>query len=248
MNNSILLEICVDSIKSAINAEKGGADRIELCDNLIAGGTTPSAATIELARKYLNIDINVIIRPRSGDFCYSDLEFEVMKRDIEFAKNAGVNGIVTGVLLPNGNIDIARMKEIIQLARPLSVTFHRAFDMTKDPFESLDTLINLNVQRILTSGQESKAIDGIYLIKKLVEKAKNKIIIMPGSGVNEDNVRNIVMKTGVKEIHMSAKKNIDSVMQYRNNNVAMGGNLVISEFNNYFTDEETVRVVRKILT
>ncbi|WP_202906791.1 copper homeostasis protein CutC [Abyssisolibacter fermentans] len=248
MNNSILLEICVDSIKSAINAEKGGADRIELCDNLIAGGTTPSSATIELARKYLNIDINVIIRPRSGDFCYSDLEFEVMKRDIEFAKNAGINGIVTGVLLPNGNIDIARMKEIIQLARPLSVTFHRAFDMTKDPFESLDTLINLNVQRVLTSGQESKAIDGIYLIKKLVEKAKNKIIIMPGSGINEENVRNIVMKTGVKEIHMSAKKNIDSVMQYRNNNVAMGGSLVISEFNNYFTDEETVRVVRKILT
>lgn len=247
MNGKILIEICVDSLQSAISAEKGGADRIELCDNLIAGGTTPSAATIELSRKYLNIDINVIIRPRSGDFCYSELEFEVIKRDIEIAKGYGVNGIVTGALKPNGEIDVEMMKEIVQLARPLTVTFHRAFDMTRNPFEALDTLIDIGVDRVLTSGQESKAVCGVELIKQLVQKAQDNIIIMPGAGINEMNAKNIADATGVKEIHMSAKEKVDSAMEYRNDKVAMGGNLVISEYDNYFTSEKAVRTVVDIL-
>ncbi|MCQ4924538.1 copper homeostasis protein CutC [Tissierella carlieri] len=247
MKKKINIEICVDSIQSALAAQNGGASRIELCDNLIGGGTTPSAGMIELARKYLTIDINVMIRPRSGDFCYSPLEIEVMKRDIEIVKKYGVNGIVIGVLKPNGEIDINIMKELIELSRPLTVTFHRAFDMTKDPFKSLDILIDLGVERILTSGKESKAMQGIDLIRELVTRAEDKIIIMPGSGVNEENVRLIIDNTGTEEIHLSAKKRIESIMEYRNDRVDMGGSLIVSEYDNYFTCEESVRNITKIL-
>ncbi|MBU5311145.1 copper homeostasis protein CutC [Tissierella carlieri] len=247
MKKKINIEICVDSIQSALAAQNGGASRIELCDNLIGGGTTPSAGMIELARKYLTIDINVMIRPRSGDFCYSPLEIEVMKRDIEIVKKYGVNGIVIGVLRPNGEIDINIMKELIELSRPLTVTFHRAFDMTKDPFKSLDILIDLGVERILTSGKESKAMQGIDLIRELVTRAEDKIIIMPGSGVNEENVRLIIDNTGTEEIHLSAKKRIESIMEYRNDRVDMGGSLIVSEYDNYFTCEESVRNITKIL-
>lgn len=247
LKKKINIEICVDSIQSALAAQNGGASRIELCDNLIGGGTTPSAGMIELARKYLTIDINVMIRPRSGDFCYSPLEIEVMKRDIEIVKKYGVNGIVIGVLRPNGEIDINIMKELIELSRPLTVTFHRAFDMTKDPFKSLDILIDLGVERILTSGKESKAMQGIDLIRELVTRAEDKIIIMPGSGVNEENVRLIIDNTGTEEIHLSAKKRIESIMEYRNDRVDMGGSLIVSEYDNYFTCEESVRNITKIL-
>ncbi len=247
LKKKINIEICVDSIQSALAAQNGGASRIELCDNLIGGGTTPSAGMIELARKYLTIDINVMIRPRSGDFCYSPLEIEVMKRDIEIVKKYGVNGIVIGVLKPNGEIDINIMKELIELSRPLTVTFHRAFDMTKDPFKSLDILIDLGVERILTSGKESKAMQGIDLIRELVTRAEDKIIIMPGSGVNEENVRLIIDNTGTEEIHLSAKKRIESIMEYRNDRVDMGGSLIVSEYDNYFTCEESVRNITKIL-
>ncbi|WP_353097328.1 copper homeostasis protein CutC [Tissierella praeacuta] len=247
MKNRIITEICVDSLQSALSAEKGGAGRIELCDNLMGGGTTPSIGIIQLARKYLTIDINVMIRPRSGDFCYSTFEIEIMKRDIEIAKKSGVNGIVIGVLKPNGEIDINIMKELIELSRPLTVTFHRAFDMTKDPFKSLDILIDLGVERILTSGQESKVIDGINLIRKLVKMSEDKIIIMPGAGINEKNVKDIIENTGVKEIHLSAKKRVESIMEYRNQRVNMGGNLIASEYENYFTCEKSVRSITQIL-
>lgn len=247
MNNKINVEICVDSLQSALAAEKGGASRIELCDNLIGGGTTPSAGMIELARKYLTIDINVMIRPRSGDFCYSALELEVMKRDIEIARKYGVNGIVIGVLKPNGEIDANMMKELIQLSRPLSVTFHRAFDMAKDLFESLDILIDLGVERILTSGKESNALQGVDLIRELVKRAEGKIIIMPGAGINEENVRDLIYNTRVKEIHLSAKKRVESVMEYRNHKINMGGSLILSEYDNYFTCEDSVRNITKIL-
>lgn len=247
LDNKVQVEICVDSIQSALAAQKAGADRIELCDNLIGGGTTPSAGMIELARKYLTMDINVIIRPRSGDFCYSYHEFEVMKKDIEIAKCYGANGIVIGILKPNGVIDVNMMNEIVQLSRPLTVTFHRAFDMTRDPFEALEVLINLGVERVLTSGQESKAIYGVELIKELVHRAEDKIIVMPGAGIDEINITDIIDNTGAKEIHMSAKKKVDSRMTYRNNKVAMGGNMIISEYDNYFTCEKTVRDVIEVL-
>lgn len=248
MKKKVNIEICVDSLQSALSAQNGGADRIELCDNLIGGGTTPSLGMIELARKYLAIDINVMIRPRSGDFCYSPLEIEVMKKDIEIAKKYGVDGIVIGVLKPNGEIDVNRMKELIELSRPLTVTFHRAFDMTRDPFESLEILIDLGVERILTSGKESKAVEGINLIKELVKRAEDKIIIMPGAGINEENIREIINNTGVREVHLSAKKRLESIMEYRNDKVNMGGSLTISEYDNYFTCEESVRNIVKILS
>lgn len=238
------MEICVDSIESALAAEKGGADRIELCDNLIGGGTTPSIGMLQVVRKHLTIDINFIVRPRSGDFCYSEFELQIIKRDIEMAKEYGANGIVVGILKPNGEIDVDRMKEIIKVAKPLKVTFHRAFDMTKDPFESLDTLINLGVERILTSGQESNAFDGIDLIRKLVNRANGKIIIMPGAGINDLNVEEIVNKTGVGEVHMSAKMRMESLMKYRNSKVAMGGNLIVPEYDNYYTSEEIVKNIK----
>lgn len=247
MNRSIGIEICVDSLQSAIAAERGGADRIELCDALAVGGTTPSAAMTELARKYLTIDINVLIRPCSGDFCYSALEFEVMKREVEIVKSLGVNGIVIGILKPDGEIDVDRMKELIRLARPLTVTFHRAFDMTRDPFEALDTLMSLGVERVLTSGQKNRAIDGADLIRQLVERAQDQIIIMPGAGVTAGNVRELMAATGAREVHMSLKEKAASLMEYRNDQVVMGGKLILSEYERYFTSEKAVRAVREIL-
>lgn len=241
------MEICVDSIESALAGERGGADRIELCDNLVAGGTTPSIGMLQAIRKYLTIDINFIVRPRSGDFCYSDFEFEVMKRDIEMAKEYGANGIVVGILKPNGEIDVEKMKEVIELSEPLKVTFHRAFDMTRDPFKSLETLIHLGIERILTSGQESNALKGIDLIKELVHRAGDRIIIMPGAGINDINVEEMVNKTGVREVHMSAKEKVESIMEYRNSRVAMGGNLIVEEYDNYYTSEETVRKIKEKL-
>lgn len=242
----MIIEVCVDSVQSAIAAQKGGADRVELCDNLCAGGTTPSAASIELCCKYLDIDINVIIRPRRGDFCYSKLEFEIMKRDIEIAKKLGAKGIVVGILKPNGEIDVERMKEIINVSRPLSITFHRAFDMTSDPFKAFDTLIELKVDRILTSGRMSKAVEGTDLIKELVKRAEDKIIIMPGGGINKDNVKDLLCKTGVNEVHLSAKKKVDSIMNYRNEVVSMGGNIQLSEYENYLVDEKIIRDIKNM--
>ena len=247
MKREILIEICVDSIESALAAEKAGAHRIELCDNLMAGGTTPSMGMLQVLRKHLRIDINFIIRPRSGDFCYSDFEFQVMKKDIEMAKAYGADGIVLGILKPNGEIDLERMKQIIEVSEPLKVTFHRAFDMTRDPLKSLDSLINLGIERILTSGQESNALKGIDLIKELVHRAGDRIIIMPGAGINDINVEEMVNKTGVREVHMSAKEKVESIMEYRNSRVAMGGNLIVEEYDNYYTSEETVRRIKEKL-
>jgi len=247
LQKKTVVEICVDSLQSAIAAEKGGATRIELCGSLMSGGTTPSLGLIELVKKNLSIDINVMIRTRSGDFCYSTLEFEVMKKDIEIAKTMGVNGVVLGALNPNGTIDMNNMKELIELAIPLTVTFHRAFDMVRDPIKSLKELIDLGVHRILTSGGENRAIDGIDLIKTLVDKSEKDIIIMAGAGINEDNVNHIILNTGVSEIHLSAKKRVESLMEYRNNKINMGINTELSEYDNYFTCEKIVRdIIQKI--
>ncbi|MCC7306747.1 MAG: copper homeostasis protein CutC, partial [Acidobacteria bacterium] len=164
-----LLEVCVDSVESAFAAEKGGADRVELCDNLVEGGTTPSAGSIEAARERLSIKLHVIVRPRGGDFLYSDIELDVMKRDILTAKDLGADGVVIGVLNADGTIDREHTRELVEIARPMSVTFHRAFDMTREPFEAMETLIDLGIDRILTSGQEPGAEKGVELIRELVE-------------------------------------------------------------------------------
>lgn len=247
MEKKYKLEVCVDSIQSCLAAQAGGADRIELCDNLFEGGTTPSAGMISLAREQLNLKIQVIIRPRGGDFLYSDLEFEIMKRDIETAKKLGADGVVIGILNADGTVDIKRSEELVALARPLSVTFHRAYDMTKDPFQSLEEVISTGADRLLTSGMMNEAPDGAQLIAKLVEKANDRIIIMPGAGINKDNIRDMISITGAKEYHLTGASLQESKMSYRNPKVFMGGLPDIPEFERFVTDEKRIRSIVSIL-
>jgi len=198
----LVLEVCIDSVESAVASQEGGASRVELCANLNEGGTTPSAGSIELARKRISIGLHVMIRPRPGDFCYSDLEFEVMRRDIQIAKDLRADGVVLGILNRDGIVDVARMKELVHLARPMNVTFHRAFDESADPFAALEQIIGLGIDRILTSGGKRSAFDGIARIRDLVNKSSGRITIMAGSGVTIRNVKAIVSETRVKDIHV----------------------------------------------
>lgn len=247
MSNPIVLEICIDSVESAIAAQQGGANRVELCDNLIEGGTTPSAGTIALARQNITIDLNVIIRPRGGDFCFSKIEFEIMKRDIQMAKELGANGVVIGLLNPDGSIDAGRTAELVALARPLSVTFHRAFDMARDPYQALETLVELGIDRLLTSGQEISALEGLDLISDLVRQAGDRIIVMPGGGITERNIAKIIDQSRAKEVHVVGTVSQESRMTYRNPNVFMGGELRPPEFKRMVTDAGRVRKFRQAL-
>jgi copper homeostasis protein len=210
-----LIEICVDSVESAVYAQEAGADRIELCNSLSDGGTTPSSGVISSARENLSIDLNVIIRPRGGDFLYSDPEYDIMRRDIEICGEYGINGIVIGILRTDGEIDIERTAKLIELAQPMTTTFHRAFDMCSDPMRGLQDVISSGAIRLLTSGQKNTAAEGTDLIKKLIEKAASKIIIMPGSGIDELNIEKIALSTGAKEFHLSGRKLIESSMTFR---------------------------------
>jgi copper homeostasis protein len=213
----IILEICVDSIESAIIAEKSGADRIELCSSLNDGGLTPSYGMIKTVVEIIEIPVNVLIRPNGGSFNYSEKEFEIMLHDIALVKSFGASGVVFGILKKNNTIDFEKTEKLVEFAKPLSITFHRAFDFIPNPSEALEKIINLKVDRILTSGQKLNAEQGIPLIKKLVDQSKGKIIVMPGGGVNEENIRKIVIETGVLEIHSSARiktkvKNADGII------------------------------------
>ena len=243
MKSKITLEVCVDSVESAIAAEKGGADRVELCDNLLEGGTTPSFAAIELARKYLKIGLHVIIRPRGGDFLYSNLEFEIMKRDIEIAKQIGADGVVFGILDENGEVDFKRTIKLIDSARPMSVTFHRAFDVTRDAKQSLETLIELGVERVLTSGQEATAFEGLETIAELIEIAGERIIVMGCGNLNKRNVKKFVEMTKVREVHLTGFAEEASKMRFRNERVFMGGTLRPPEFSIKVTSSEIIRNV-----
>ena len=242
------IEICTNSVTSCLEAQKGGAYRVELCAGIPEGGTTPSYGEIAVAREMLSIKLNVIIRPRGGDFLYSDVEHQAMLRDIEIAKELGVDGVVIGCLTADGEIDIERNKELIDAAKGMNVTFHRAFDMCKDPFKSLEQIISLGCERILTSGQQPTAIEGVSLLKELVEKAGNRIIIMPGSGVNEDNIETLAKETNAKEFHFSAREPIDSKMIYRNPDLKMGGTVVsIDEYAQNVTSADKVkRTIEKL--
>ena len=246
MTNRVVLEMCVDSVESAVTAQQGGAVRVELCDNLLEGGTTPSAGTIALARKHIDIDLNVIIRPRGGDFCYSDVEIEVMKYDVDMAKRLGANGVVIGLLRPDGSLDVDRTRALVEFARPLSVTCHRAFDVCSDPFEALDDLMRLGVERVLTTGQEATLLEGLDRVTELVRKAGERIIIMAG-GVTERTVARVVAQTGVKEVHMLGTVSVESLMQCRNARVFMGGELRPPEFSRMVTSADRVRATRQAL-
>ena len=235
------LEICVDSAESAINAQEAGAHRIELCDNLLEGGTTPSYGTILSIRNNLDIDVNVMIRPRGSDFLYSDLEYDIMRRDIELCGEAGVNGVVFGILLSDGNIDTERTARLVEYAKPMTVTFHRAFDMCRDPIQGLEDIIAAGATRLLSSGHQQKAIDGADLLCDLVREAGNRLIIMPGSGIDETNIEALVRMTGAREFHISARKYIESEMESRKNNISMGGLNGISEYGRKAADIKTIR-------
>lgn len=239
---NVKLEICANSFTSALAAQNGGAHRVELCENMAEGGTTPSYAQIKLCKENLNIEVWPIIRPRGGDFLYTELEFNLMKEDIKICKSLGCDGIVIGILKTNGEIDILRCAELIELAKPMPVAFHRAFDMSNDLFKALENLINLGVVRVLTSGAANTALNGVEVIKKLVKQAQNRIEIMPGAGVNPKNISQILKTTGATNIHSSARVSVESKMEFRNPVTKMG---TITE--EYAYQQTSVNVVKQLI-
>lgn len=242
----MIVEVVVYNIMSALKAQEGGADRIELCDSPGDGGTTPSLGTVEVVRKNVSLDLYVMIRPRGGDFCYSSYEFHAMKRDISHCQKLSVDGVVFGILNPDGTIDKKRCSELIKKVRPLKATCHRAFDMTRDPFEALEDCIEAGFDRILTSGQQPQASKGEALIAELNKKANGRIIIMPGAGVNEETVQSIVSTTGVGEIHCSAFAFNESTMVYRNSNIQGMGSEEGSEYKLRTVDPLRVKKIRSL--
>ena len=210
------LEVIGFTIESCMIAQAAGAHRIELCDNPFEGGTTASYGFIKTARENLSIELYPIIRPRGGDFLYSEIEFEVMKADIENCKSLGCDGVVIGILNADGTVDKKRCKQLVEIAHPMKVTFHRAFDRTNDPFKAMEDIISIGCERILTSGQKNLATDGEELLNKLVKQANNRIIIMPGSGVNSENIETLVKNTNASEFHTSARTFINSKMEFIN--------------------------------
>ena len=239
-----LLEICAGSVESAIAARNGGAQRIELCAALEIGGVTPSAGVITEARKVEGLVLNVIIRPRGGDFLYNGYEAACMEEDIRTCKRLGADGVVIGALTAEGDIDTATCKRLIAAADGMSITFHRAFDMCRNPKEALEQLISLGCHRVLTSGQAATAEAGIPLLKELVEQANGRIIIMPGCGVNSGNAANILHATGAGEIHASARKSVGSGMKFRHKGVSMG-NPDCDEYARKETDADEVRAIKE---
>lgn len=223
------LEICVENLQSALYAETNGADRIELCDNLFQGGITPSAGKMKLAVEKLTIPVFVLIRPRKADFLYSELEFELMLEDIALAKSFGVGGIVSGILTAGGDIDLKRMRQLVEASAPLPFTCHRAFDMCRDPMLAIDQLAELGVQRILTSGQQPTAQLGSDTIRKSVEKADGRLQIMACGALLPDNIDHLLAIDGLLEFHAAVKMNVQSKMQFMGH-TPMGEEAVADEF------------------
>ncbi|MXV51598.1 copper homeostasis protein CutC [Pedobacter sp. HMF7647] len=233
---SYSLEICANSIQSALNAQTGGASRIEFCDNILEGGTTPSYGAIKQVVEHLTIPVFVLIRPRGGDFVYSDEEFAAMKDDIQFCKEIGCRGIVTGILKADGTVDVQRTTKLVELAKPLQLTFHRAFDDCVNMDQSLEDIIQLGFDRILTSGGKPTAFEAISTLSELVKKADNRIKIVPGSGITETNIIDIATATGAEEFHTTAKTLRQGV------HYSMFNDETIVQ-----TDTEKVRAISKIL-
>lgn len=237
-----ILEICAGSVESAVAARDGGAARIELCAALEIGGVTPSAGLIAEARKVEGLVLNVIIRPRGGDFLYDEHEVACMEQDIRTCKELGADGVVIGALTAEGDIDTAVCRRLIAAAGGMSVTFHRAFDMCRDARKALEELVDLGCHRVLTSGQAVTASAGTALLKELVEQAAGRIVIMPGCGVNSRNACEILKETGAVEIHASARRNVGSGMLFRHSGVSMG-NPDNDEYARKETDVNEVRAI-----
>jgi copper homeostasis protein len=245
MNHPVILEVCANSVTSALAAQTGGAIRVELCENLYEGGTTPSNGDIQLARKLLDIKLYVLIRPRGGDFLYTDLEYEIMMTDVRYCIETGCDGIVIGILNADGSVDKERCSKLVSMAKQwgLGITFHRAFDMCADQFQALEDIIELGCERILTSGGRNTAMEGSNVLAQLIKQADGRIEIMPGSGINEANVAELVAVTGATEVHSSARSPVRSKMIYKNGYIAMGG----TNGDEYSYDVTDVERVRKII-
>jgi copper homeostasis protein len=241
----VILEVCANSIASALAAQEGGAIRVELCDNFHDGGTTPSAGQIVTARKLLHIKLHVLIRPRASDFLYTDIEFEAMVADVRFCIETRCDGIVTGILKADGSVDKERCTKLVQMAKQagLSVTFNRAFDMCADKHKALEDIIKIGFDRILTSGGKSTALEGSRLIAELIKKAAGRISIMPARGITEINIADLINFTGAHEVHTSALKHIKSKMEYQNNYIIMSDNYG----DEYAFDVTDANLVRSLL-
>ena len=239
----MIFEICVDSVAGVRAAKAAGASRAELCANLLEGGTTSSRGMMREARKIASIGLNVMIRPRGGDFLFDDDEFAIMVSDIETAKAEGADAVVIGLLHADGTIDVQRSRQLIALARPLKVTFHRAFDMTPEPFAALETLIDLGVERVLTSGQEATVLEGLPLITELVARAGERIIVMPGGGITAHNVARIAAAAKPKEMHFTALELAAGGMTFKRQHVFMGGELRPPEFDRFVTSAATIKSI-----
>lgn len=241
-----ILECCVDSVESAIAAERGGANRLELCSALVIGGLSPSKALFEKVRKAVNIRIHVLLRPRFGDFCYTQHEHEIIKEEIKMFRELGADGVVIGTLKPDGSLNMEQMKELMEEAGNMSVTLHRAFDMCQDPIQTLEDVKQLGINTILTSGQKNSCIDGAALLAELVEKAEQKVDILIGAGVDDSVIQELYEKTGATSYHMSGKITLDSEMQYRKEDVSMGV-ASMSEYQIWRTSAERVAAAKKVL-
>ncbi|MFI5220163.1 MAG: copper homeostasis protein CutC [Bacteroidia bacterium] len=224
----MLLEICVETIESALAAQEAGTDRLELCSDLKAGGLTPDFDLIKVAKEKIQLPIHIMIRPRAGNFFYTAEEFEKMKTEIKTVKQLNTDGVVFGILTGNGDVDVKRTRELVELSKPMKVTFHRAFDVAKNPFDGLERIIECGCDTLLTSGQKEKAIEGVDLIRQLYNKANRRIEIMAGSGITDKNILEIVLQSRVESFHASAKK-------------------IVSENNVYEVDKEIVRAMKNKL-
>ena len=241
-----ILECCVDSVESAIEAQKGGADRVELCSALVIGGLSPSVAMFQKVKEAIDIKVHVLLRPRFGDFCYTDYEHEILKEEVKMFRNLGADGVVIGTLKPDGTLNMEQMKELVEAAGEMSITLHRAFDMCVDPVKTLEDAKALGIHTILTSGQKNTCINGTDLLAKLVEQSNQEIDIMIGGGVDASVIKELHQKTGATSYHMSGKIVVDSDMKYRKEDVNMGF-ATISEYDIWRTSSKRVADAKAVL-
>ena len=240
---STLVEICCGSIDDAIQAQAGGAQRIELCSALFVGGLTPSLGTLQYARQRLNIPIMAMVRPRGGGFCYSEAEFATMERDAEAMLANGADGIVFGILREDGTIDLPRTCRLREIAGGKQSVFHRAFDVTPDPFRAIEELVGIGITRVLTSGQQATALEGVDLIRRLIDGARDRIEILAGGGIRLHNVADVVARTGCRQIHLTAFKSVADHSMRHNPRVTFGSSILPTEDSYQVTDAGLVRQI-----
>lgn len=244
---SDILEVCVDSTESALAAQEGGASRLELCGNLVIGGTSPSPCLFQEVQAAVELPVHILIRPRYGDFCYTEHEFHIMLKEIEMFHRLGAQGVVIGVLCPDGTLDLTRMKQLIQAAGDMCVTLHRAFDLCADPFAAMEQAKELGIHTILTSGQQNNCYQGKELLRQLVSHEEGRISIMAGGGINPQTLKELLPYIGAHAWHMSGKALFQSPMTYRKKEISMGA-ASLDEFQILRTSASQIRQVKELLT